>query len=405
MAGISAILTGGETALRRTPPAVRTAAALAAIVAAVACVIPSILAAEPSPDDLTWVDRYLVSWRLPEERVADPDVAGEEYRLQYYYALNHPSFARIVYGALVRAVGITERPARRYNYDLGRLVNLRLGNALPQDQMLKVRWLNIGFFTATVLAAFAGLWLVGGNRLLAVIGALPVALDPVFSADFRAVVPYIGADTLFIFLTVLFWLAWLRLREKTVAAAFALGVLGGLATATKVNGAFMVAGAVFYYALSERGARRAWAAGLVAVLSLIVFLALNPICMGGGLSWAHKVFDDTIHMMEFVRESKVSQTWARYTRMEIILAGLPLAVFLPAVAGLVWRARKERWVEPTIFWSASIVFANLGLIYMADPRYTAPARTAFVLLVSAGAISAFKARQAAARAGTDEGQG
>ena len=404
MSSIPAALARAQAAARRIPPALRTAAAVVTLGCAVAWVVPSILAAEPSPDDITWMDRYLVSWRLPAERIPDASARSEEYKLEYYYAINHPSFARIVYGQIVRAVGIKERPERQYDYSQGRLENLRLGNVLPREEMLKVRWLNIGLFTAAVFAAFAGLWLVGRNRLLAAIGALPVALDPVFSADFRAVAPYIGADTLFIFLTVGFWAAWLALREKRVAGAIAVGVIGGLTTATKVNGAFMVAGAVLYYAASERGWRRMWVAGLAGIISVIVFAALNPIYFGGGLAWTKAVLRDSIAMMEYVKESKVSQTWAQYTRGEIMLAGLPLAVFLPAVAGLAWRARGEGWLGPTLFWSGSVTVGNLAFIYMADPRYTAPVRAAFVLFASAAAVAAFRARASAAKAESDGGQ-
>jgi hypothetical protein len=372
-------------------PASKTLIALAFVVFAVLfAALPRVVTAEISHDDLNWVDRSLVPWWFPESRIMDKAQWSADYMQKYNYAINHPTVGRIVNRIALHALGMYDRPTHRWNYSLTRPENIKLGNVLPFRITIGLRMVNLAFFLATAVIIYFGLAYILRNRFLAVLGVLPIAFEPVMTADFRCVVPYIGADAVFVFLTVLVWTAWLALGKRGMWGALVLGILAGLAVSTKVNAAFLVAGLMLYYAFTARGGRRLVQPLVLLAASIAVFLALNPIYFGGGWPWAKRVLADTLDLMVWIKNDKTSAAWAVYTRRETILAAFPCILFAAPVAALAWQARRSAWLAPTLFWSVPVIVGNLLLIYMPDPRYSAPVRVAFLVLLSAVSLHVMK---------------
>ncbi len=374
----------------RVPGALRALAAIAVVLGAVAWTAPRVLRAEPSPDELTWLDRYLVSVRLPSERTPESADRTADFNLEYGYDINHPALSRIVYGTILRAAGVTKRPEKTYDYGATLRENQAHGNFLSDSERAKIRAVNLAVFAVAALVVYLAMYRILGNRILAAAGTLPVILDATLTADWRAVVPYPGADTLFFLMTVVVWAVWLRAGASSLTGAVVLGMAGGFVTTTKANGAFLVAGIVLYYAVRGRGLRRLALPLVAGMTAVAVFLILNPIYFGGGFPWMWRVFHDTLWTMGYVKADKTAQAWGQYTRWEIVLAGLPYVLFSLPALGLAWRARRTKWLAPTAFWALSIILGNLAFIYMADPRYTAPARVAFLALASVTALSALQ---------------
>lgn len=373
-------------------PASKTLIALAFVVFAVLLAsLPRVVTAEISHDDLNWVDRSLVPWWFPEPRIMDKSQWSADYIQKYNYAINHPTVGRIVNRFALHALGMYDRPTHKWDYKLTRAENLKLGNFLPSRITIGLRMVNLAFFLATAIVAWFGLAYILRNRFLAVVGILPIAFEPAMTTDFRCVVPYIGSDAVFVFLTVAVWAAWLALGRRGTWGAILLGIFAGLAVSTKVNAAFMVVGLMLYYAFAATGTRRFSQPLVVLAASVAVFLALNPIYFGGGWPWAKRVFTDTLDFMAWIKNDKTSAAWAVYTRRETILAAFPCILFAVPVAVLAWRARGAKWLAPTLLWSLPVIVGNLAFIYMPDPRYSAPIRVAFWVLVAAVSLHTLKA--------------
>jgi hypothetical protein len=277
-------------------------------------------------------------------------------------------------------MGVRERPTYRWDYGTSVEENVRRGNVPPAWLLRNLRALNVAIYALTALMLYAAVAWATGRRLWGALGALPVIFDPTWTADFRAVLPYVGTDTLFFFWQTAFWLGLLWASRRGTPAAAALGVVGGLAVATKVNASFMLAGAVLYFVICSRGWGRLTRPLVLAAVSLTVFLALNPVYWGDGPGWTIQVFRDVKQVM-LELSGTADLPWATYSRREVVLAAFPHVVFAVPAALVLVRTQREWWFAPTAFWSASIIILNLALIYMPLPRYSAPVRAAFLTIV------------------------
>ncbi len=376
----------------------KTAAALAIVVsAALFSVMPQVYLARPAADELTWGARALTPWWFPEEKIADRSLRSPEYQRQYYFAIHHPSVARIVYRFALHRAGFYEPPEEAWEYGLGYNDNLALGHRLPYDFRLTLRSVNAAFFAGAVVFIYLSTALILANRFLAVVATLPFAFEPTISNGWKAVVPYIGADAIFLFFLAAFLYCLLRLKDKGLPGVLALGMIAGITVSTKVNGSFALIGALIYFAAYSRGWRRlAWPV-ILGAMSVAVFLALNPIYFGGGLSWAVSVFKDTLRLMFYLKETTTALDWGTYTRWETIIGAFPYLSFLVPIAIVVVSARREKWFPVVSCWSASIVVLNLFLVYMPQPRYAAPVRMAFFVILMASGLSLLRSSFATRR--------
>ena len=379
-----------ERRSRRLPGWAAATAGGALVLAAVAvAAIPRVFRAPTNPDTVTWIDRSIVPWWFPEPRIKDASQRTWEYSQVYYYAVHHPTVARIFYRTALFAMGVHDRPTYKWDYGTSVEENERRGNVPPKWLVRNLRALNVGVFALTALMLYGGLAWATGSRFWGALATLPVVLDPTWTADFRAVLPYIGTDTLFFLWQTAFWLEWLWAAKRGTAATAALGVVGGLAVATKVNAAFMLAGACLYFVVCSRGWGRVVKPLVLGMVSLAVFLALNPVYWGDGLGWTIQVFGDVKRVMLELKGT-ADLPWATYTRWEVVLAAFPHILFAVPAALVLTRAQREWWFAPTAFWSASIIVLNVALIYMPLPRYSAPVRAAFLTIVMLSAITALR---------------
>jgi hypothetical protein len=223
--------------------------------------------------------------------------------------------------------------------------------------------------------------------LLALIGALPLALESTASVEVNGIIAYIGADAIFLFWLVLAWFLWLKTAARGVLAPLVLGLVTGLAASTKINGAFLVIGAAAYFAAFSSGWRRLTWPFAVCLTALAVYLALNPVYLGGP-AWTLQVFRDTIARRLAVKNEHLSVASQTYSRGEMIYATLPCLYLIVPVAGILVGWRRAWWFGPTAFWSLSIIALHLVFLYRFMPQYAAPVRAAFLIVFMAAGLSA-----------------
>jgi len=368
-------------------PLSRTLISLAVILfAAGMAAVPYAITAPSGADDVNWAKRSLAPWWFGSPRLSN-QAWTPDYFKAYYQCIDHPSVARIVYRKALGIMGVRSLPMEEWDYAADALENVAKGRVLPYEVRIGLRMVNFAFFAAALCMAFFGLKKILGNRLLAVLGALALALEPSATRTLNGVVPYIGADAIFYFWVMATWLTWLEARREGLAGAALVGLVAGVATSTKINGAFLVVGAAAYFAAYSTGLRRVWYALAAGLCAVGAFLALNPIYFGGGWAWGAQVFRDTIAARFYVRETQVATEWGKYTRVEVILATLPHVYFLVPAAGIMALSRRERWFGATAFWSGSIIAGNLALMYMFMPRHAAPVRAAFLTAFAAGGLT------------------
>jgi hypothetical protein len=367
----------------------------------VACAValPNVFLAEPGVDDVTWVKRSLTRWWFPWPRIVDDGWAREaalhqqnhrwsnDYYREYYYAIDHPPVARIVYRCAFHAAGITSLPVEDWDYSIPVSDNLARGRVLPYRVRTAARLVNFAFFAGFLLLVYFGLNAIVANRLLSLCAVSALALEPTLTMSFFGIVAYIGADTIFLFCLALSWLAWLRVGSKGAVGPLVVGLAAGLAVSTKMNGSFVVAGAAAYYALYSSGRRRLLYPAISCVAALAVFLALNPVFLGGGFHWAWKVLHDVLVRRAFVKaEHMHANTLFLLTKSQVPFAFLPQLCLLVPVAGIISVWRRSWWFGPTAFWSLPFIIGNLAFLYMFLPKYAAPVRVAFWVFFAAAGL-------------------
>lgn len=382
----STLLAAGLPPSRMNALVTRVAGALLAVMVlavAVMYAVPRAVRTGPSPDELSWGQRSLAPWWFPYERIWDKSLWAEQYRKEYTWCIHHPSLGRIVYRTVLGWAGHAEPPKGSWKHGASYSENLTLGNVLPKGMQFVLRLTNTAFYAAAAVLTFLGLNRILANSLLATLGVLTFIFEPTLTSGYKAVVPYVGADALFVFLLVLFWYAWLLLGRRPLACALALGIIGGLASSAKVNGAFALVAAAVFLAWTARGWLRLALPVLTVALASAIFLALNPVYFGGGFAWGARVLRDTLGLMFNLKEVTTATSWGSFTRFETFAAAFPYYPFLVPAAVLLWQSRREPWFAATFAWAASIIAMNLALIYMPQPRYAAPVRVAFLILVMA----------------------
>ena len=347
-----------------------------------------VLLARPPVDELTWVDRALMPQWVP--RITGPSDEAEplkRFGKQYYYAIHHPTLVRVVYRWVLHRGGYYEAPKREYDYSLGYEENLARGNYLPDPMRARLRFTNALFVWAAVMLFYFGLLRISGRPVLAALALLPVACEPALVNGLNCAVGYIGTDAILLFMTALFWLAWLHVKDAGFAGIALLGVLSGLAASTKYNGALVLIAAMLYYLVCARGWRRyAWPLVLGAI-AVAVFAALNPVYTAGSLSWPWRVLRDTVGILSRMQAAAAGSGDYISSRAELTLALFPYIPFALPIAAVLADVRRAWWFAPTAAWSLLIIAGNLAVIMVFLPTYAAPVRVALMVLLAAAALT------------------
>jgi len=331
----------------------------------------SALSAPPNIDDRAWVDRSL-------QPLYAPRLEGN-----YYYAVHHPSFMRLVYSVVLHRMGVYEvrRPLVSYNKD--RDWNIEHGAWIPYEIGMPLRYVNVAFLSGMIALLYFAFKRMFRNRALALIACIPILWNPPVR---DGVCIYIGCDSALLFWLAAFWFVWLVTDRRGAGGVIALAAVGGVLASTKINGAFALAGAVLYYALSSKGARRIiYPAALIAIPAA-VFLAMNPIYRAGNVNWTISVVRNMLRIMFNLKEATSTVEWAHFTKLEILREAFPYWFFAVPILAVFTTARSEKWFRPTVAWAAATAGLNWVLIYVPMLRYDAPISMSFLVLFDASAI-------------------
>lgn len=332
------------------------------------------LETRPLLDERTWVDRSLKPlWSQPHDEQT------------LYYAVHHPSFARIAYGTALRLMGVTEvnRPAVDYSLSIDE--NMARGAYVPLHVRTALRLVNVAFLSGMVALLYFGFKAIRPNRALALAACLPFLFNyPII--DEKGVCPYIGTDAFLLFWLVAFWFVWVR-GPRGWAGVLVLALTGGMLISTKVNGVFTLAGACVYFALREKGFRRAAFPLTLAAVAAAVFVALNPVYRAGDIAWAVSVLRRLVNVMLELKQTTTAEAWGQFSRSEVIRESFPYWFFLLPSIAVIAAARKADWFGPTAAWATATLAPNLLLIYMPLFRYSAVITVSFLVLFMPAGIA------------------
>ena len=392
-AGALRKLTGAsEAAAGRFPPWSRTLLTLLAILSCIYLTyVRTALATGHLIDERTWVDRSLKSlWGPPyDDRMR-------------YYAVHHPSFARIVYGFTLHRMGVYEFNAPLVDYTQTKEWNFERGAFVPREIEIPLRMVNVAFLSGMIAFVYFGIKRIFGNRALAFAACLPL----LFNYPIRdGACSYIGTDSMLLFWLAAFWYVWTFAARKGTLGVLALAAVGGFLISTKVNGAFVVAGSCVYYAATARGMRRLWWPAMILAVSGAIFVALNPVYRANDLAWAIKVARSVVQTMFTLKEKSTAHDWAQFTRAEVLKESLPYWFFYMPALAVMLGARKEWWFWPTAAWAGAAVIFNWVLIYIPLLRYSAPISMSFLVLFAAAGIHVILDTYRGSRQGEDGARG
>lgn len=373
-AAVRSIVRASMAAAKEFSPWSRSVITLAVLAFLVgATYVHRALATGPLIDERTWVDRSLAPlWGPPY---------GDNI---YYYAVHHPSFARMVYGGVLHAMGIYEFEAPLVDYSKSAEWNFDHGAMVPLGIETPLRLVNVAFLSGMIALVYFGLKRILANRALAAAGCLPLIFN---SAILGGPCPYIGTDAMLLFWLAVFWFTWITLGARGTWGVAALSVVAGFLVSTKLNGAFPVAGACAYYAATGKGTQRIIRPLLLAAVPLAMFVAMNPIYRAQDLGWAVKVGKDVVRIMLELKAKSTSKEWAEFTRAEVLRESFPYWYFFIPWAAVAATARREKWFAPTIVWASTVVFLNWALIYIPLLRYSAPISMGFLVAFSATGLT------------------
>jgi len=296
------------------------------------------------------------------------DYTGER---GYVYSIDHPALKRYVYGAVLRACGITSVETPEVDYAMGEQWNIEHGHLPPLAVVMPLRAVNAAVMTGAVVIIYLAALAALGNGWLAALTAAPLLFSERIA---NGAVSYIGCDAfLAFFMALALYLMILlagRKRAVSLPGVVLLGIVAGLATCAKLNGALVVVAVMIYLALAARGADRVMKPVIAGATALVIFLAVNPVMRGGGLDWIFGVVWDMMARRRYIWHAQYEQF--TLSRVQLVARFFPYAPFVWAViaGGVILRRRK--WLPPLAIWSAVLVIGTLVSVNRTYDRYFLP---------------------------------
>ena len=227
-------------------------------------------------DDLLWMYRFK---HLP--RAARPtlpvDYAKEKYLplssipaddLDYIHGMDQPALERWVQHGLLVLTGRMpeELPDAQWDYEKDFGWNVAEGHTAPADAVRLVRVSNAAFMVTAVILVYLAV-----ARSVSATAGLVMGLYMVLHSTIIDVMWSTGSDPLlWMFLggALFVWVA----RGATLSGAIIMGLAGGLAASSKINGAVVLAGYAGWAALKGK-----WRLGILAAgIGLVVFIVGEP---------------------------------------------------------------------------------------------------------------------------------
>lgn len=266
--------------------------------------------------------------------------------------------------------------------------NVAAGRVAPEQARRMVRVTNAAFMVAA-----AALIYVAGARAVGPFAGFLCALafiDPYHLMGHTvAVVWSLGPDCLLWLMMTGMLSLWVYL-EDTWAGTLAAGLAAGLATSTKLNGAFLVV-VLCAWLLYRRQWQKAMAAG---GLALAIFVLLNPVVWSRGTLGIARVLWDFVAWGR-IRAPEYAASFAELadrgwlgTRAVILSrpAWLPgwLSLWLwMAITIALLASRRMRRVEIMPLWSATIALGHLMSVPAPEPRYVMPIQAGLLIGIAA----------------------
>lgn len=293
----------------------------------------------------------------------------------YFWAVDVPGQCRLVYWCALKAFSLGGQGFKLPDYTLPLSENKGKGAGAPADAVLAMRGANV----AASLGAIAALYLAAawtlGSRKWALLAVMPVLLSPVYAPS---IVPRVGPDALLLAWCAAFLCAWVWFHKQgrglSWRSALVLGVIGGLATFAKINGA-LVCFAYLGYACCRRKPLQ----GLVCLgVAFAVYYLANPAFIGTNPA---ELLQDVIARRATVMAAR-DGTNGPLGFFPTLSASIDCWPLLPFVALLFWRVRKEPWAAPYLWWGGTLIVATIATINLPLPRYLGPVH--FGLYVPAG---------------------
>jgi hypothetical protein len=395
--------------------------ALASLAALLGAVVLQARGTPTTPfDEPLWFARSLV---LPSD-ASDPD-----YRA---WAVDVPAVNRWVYYAVLHATGLDEIPpgeprcwsmrggelrwygkplpkwVREYYSDVYYLEwwDRNFGPYCPRRAVMAMRYTNIAFFALFAALLWCAAAQVLSSRLWATAAVLPILLAPTCLRPIGISFVTWSGDVFMAAAMSAALAVWLRYHLKgrgaSASAIVAVGILCGLAVASKHTGVLLVAAYAVYLALTAKGLGRLLRPLAALLVAASVAALLNPIVFlyPGASPW------QVIEMAADRRASVLARQLATLKPCPwgSLMAGAfywwPL---VPAALAAVWACRRERWFAPVALWCGFLAGgAGAGLlrIRVMQERYALPLLTGFAFLSCVCAITA--ARKARSGPGAAE---
>ena len=287
----------------------------------------------------------------------------------YDWAVDVPGGCRLLYGTALDVWGLDGLPYRMPDYAVTWQENLENGCYAPADAVLLMRGCNMLMFICGLVCLYLVSYMALRRPVLALLPLAPLVLSPTFPVE---IVPRVGPDAILMVGLCLFLLAWATLdrrgQGRSWTAVVTLGVLGGIAAWTKINGALMLIGYLGYMvAVTPRG--RGAVKGLVALaIGGAVFYLLNPALIGHN---PIEVFVDILQRRA-VAGAALDKIYGTMGWTAVFAGAVKCWPLVPIIAWAVWKARVLPGMAPVFWWAVAVVIGNLVLINLPLARYLGP---------------------------------
>lgn len=345
-------------------------------------------------DEALWLHRSMV----PPSDISDST--------RYWWAIDIPGMNRWAYYAALKVTGFDHVPegepeawsirdglccfqGKPILWAAGprlQQMHYACGYYTPRRSILLMRAVNLAaFFFALSALWLCALWILR-SRWLALLAVTPLLLAPVLAMDIAFITA--SGDVFLLAWCAATLAAWLyfhsRGRATSPRAVVIIGILAGMATASKHPGVLVAVAYAAYLTLSATGARRMLLPVLGMGIAFAAFSVVNPVILAGRF----EPWEVCRQMM--ARRAEVAAKHIEHggglsyaVLMKGVLSWWPL---LPLAVYAMWRARRAWWFQPVALWACFLVVGIMvGLFLSGDgssQRYMAPVEVGLLFLTA-----------------------
>jgi hypothetical protein len=289
----------------------------------------------------------------------------------YGAAVDLPAVNRWLYGSALRATGLHTLPCPRADYSKTLEQNRAEGRVAPWRAVMVMRSVNVVVLCAMVGTLYCAAYLVVGSRWWALAAVIPVVASKTFSMRLTEKVAPDAMLLCMMALTLAPWLAWhLRGDIGKWKMGLYLGLLAGLATATKLNGGLLVIALVVYFAITCGKWERVFVPLMTTGAAFAVFVLVNPVMWYGYIP----VFSPTVDMLarRFVIMAIKAAQYGPMSFTDFAQQALPTWPLLPLMLAVFFAAWRQPWFLPVACWGGALAIGTFFTIGVPVQHYLAP---------------------------------